>query len=53
MVVKPKRNVLNKVVRFENGVVSYGGQTRLPADILQDTFENGVVSYGGQTNRSS
>jgi len=34
---------------FENGVISYGGQTACVCGFKCNPFENGVISYGGQT----
>ena len=36
-------------MEFENGVISYGGQTELKMRFKEYVFENGVISYGGQT----
>ena len=47
MVVKPEHSYA--FIAFENGVISYGGQTRADFVDLKIAFENGVISYGGQT----
>ena len=36
---------------FENGVISYGGQTLFNFKVIVILFENGVISYGGQTRK--
>ncbi len=49
MVVKLCEHFSHHIRSFENGVVSYGGQTNYFIIYSWLTFENGVVSYGGQT----
>jgi len=49
MVVKQYGQFEYIIAWFENGVISYGGQTNLYRCSRGIKFENGVISYGGQT----